>query len=57
MLLEEEGIELRGWCWVLVATLAAPSSAAPHLLQNSLSWGGTAEHDGQSLNWLPFQYS
>ena len=54
MLLEEEGVELRGWCTVLVAALRAPSSGAPHLLQNSLSWGGVAEHDGQSLNWLSF---
>lgn len=54
MLFEEEGVELRGWCTVSVAALRAPSSAAPHLLQNSLPWGGAAEHDGQSLNWLSF---
>jgi hypothetical protein len=52
MLLEEEGLELRGWRTVSVAALGAPFSGAPHLLQNSLSCGGTAEHDGQSLNQL-----
>jgi hypothetical protein len=54
MLLEEEEVELRAWCTVSVAALPAPSSRAPHLLQNSLSWGGAAEHDGQSLNLLSF---
>jgi hypothetical protein len=54
MFLEEAGVELRGWCTVSVAALRAPSSGAPHLWQNSLSWGGVAEHDGQSLNWLSF---
>jgi hypothetical protein len=54
MFLEEEGVELRGWYEVSASALRAPSSAAPHLLQNSLSWGGAAEHDGQSLNWLSF---
>jgi len=55
MLWDEEGVELRGWCAVSVAALGAPSSAAPHLLQNALSCGGMAEHDGQSLNWLSFR--
>jgi hypothetical protein len=55
MFLEEEGVELRGWCTVSVAALGAASSGAPHLLQNSLSCGGTAEHDGQSLNQLSFR--
>jgi hypothetical protein len=54
MFLEEEGVELRGWCTVSVAAPGAPSIRAPHLLQNSLSWGGVAEHDGQSLNWRSF---
>src|SRR5579864_4627199 len=54
MFLEEEGVGLRGWCTVSVAGIGAPSSRAPHLLQNSLFCGGTAEHDGQSLNWLSF---
>lgn len=54
MCLEEEGVGLRGWCTVWVAALCAPSIRAPHLLQNSLSWGGAAEHDGQSLNWRSF---
>jgi hypothetical protein len=54
MFLEEEGVELRAWCTVWVAAPGAPSIRAPHLLQNSLSWGGAAEHDGQSLNWLSF---
>jgi hypothetical protein len=54
MFLEEDGVELRGWCTVSVAAVRAPSSGAPHLLQNSLSCGGAAEHDGQSLNWLSF---
>ena len=54
MFLEEEGVELRGWCTVWVAALRTPSIRAPHVLQNSLSWGGAAEHDGQSFNWLSF---
>jgi hypothetical protein len=57
MLLEDEGVELCGWCTVLVAALRAPSNGAPHSLQNLLSWGGAAEHDGQSLNGSPFQRS
>jgi len=36
MFLEEEGVELRGWCTVSVAALRDPFNAAPHLLQNSL---------------------
>ena len=54
MFLEEEGVGLRGWCTVWVAAPGAPSIRAPHLLQNSLSWGVAAEHDGQSLKWLSF---
>jgi hypothetical protein len=54
MFREEKGVELRGCCTVSVAALRAPSRGAPHLLQNSLSWGGAAEHDGQSLNWRSF---
>jgi hypothetical protein len=55
MLLEEDGVGLRGWRTVSVAALGTPFSGAPNLLQNSLSCGGTAEHDGQSLNQLSFR--
>jgi hypothetical protein len=54
MLLEDEGVELRGCCTVSVAAFRAPSSGAPHLLQKAMSSGETAEHDGQGLNWLSF---
>ena len=54
MFVEVEGVELRGWCTVSVAAPRAPSSGAPHLLQNSLSGGRAAEHDGQGLNSLSF---
>jgi hypothetical protein len=53
MLLEEEGLELRGCCAVSVAANGAASSRAPHLLQNTLSRGETAEHDGQGLTGSP----
>jgi hypothetical protein len=54
MFLEEEGVELRGWCTVSVAALGAPSTGVPHFPQNSLSGGTAVAHEGQSLNWRSF---
>jgi hypothetical protein len=55
MLPEEEGVELSGGR--VVEVLWAPFSAAPHLLQNSLSRAGIAKHDGQGLNSVSFPRS
>jgi len=55
MFLEEEGLELRGWCTVWVAELPAPSKGVPHFPQNSLSAGTAVAHDGQSLTGSPSQ--
>jgi hypothetical protein len=44
--MEEAGAELLDFH--VVEALPVPFSGAPHWLQNSLPWGGTAEHDGQS---------
>jgi hypothetical protein len=57
MLLEDEGVELRGWRTVSVAALGAPSTGVPHFPQNSWSGGTAVAHDGQSLNWLSFRNS
>jgi hypothetical protein len=49
MLPEEGGVELRGWCTVLVEAVCGPFRGAPHFPQNSLSGGTAAAHDGQGL--------